>query len=692
MASGIGVKVGMDGEKEFKNSIKQIDSSLQTMGAEMKLVTAQYDDNAKSMEALTKKGDILQKQNDALNSKLAEQQKHLQQLKDAGLGPADKSYADLERSIIKTETELAKNESAIRKNDAAMKEASSSGDKFAGVLKALEGGAKVAAASIAALGAATAAAVGTVAKLTVDAAYAADEINTLSKTTGLSTTEIQRFQFASEQIDVSLDTLTGSMTKMTRNMETASKGSGDAYEAFKQLGVEITNQDGSLRDRNEVFNETIKALGGVEDAQKRDLIAMKIFGKSAQDLNPLIMGGAEALQELGDKAEAAGLILDQTALDKLNSVSDAMDTFKATTEAAGRVAVVGFAEPLSEAINTATGYVTRLVQAFNEDGFAGLGEAFGEVLTGISADIVDYLPEVAAFGSEIINTLVTGLISMTPSVVAAGSEVIMTLATGLSDLLPELIPVAVDAVLTIVDTLVSNADQMVDAAIKITVALADGLISALPILLEKAPVIIWHLMTTIITAAPQLLAASLQIVTTLAGGILSNLGRLGEACFKIVGKIVDGIRSLKERIQSIGKDIVLGIWQGISSMVSWFTDKVKGFFSGIVNGVKNTLGIHSPSTVFAGIGENMGKGLGVGFEDSMEGVKRQMQAAMPGLEGAVSVNAAGGPIQSAGSGADLAAAVAAALNNAAVYMDQHKVGRLITIDQQSAARRGLIRV
>ena len=196
----------------------------------------------------------------------------------------------------------------------------------------------------------------------------------------------------------------------------------------------------------------------------------------------------------------------------------------------------------------------------------------------------------------------------------------------------------------------------------------------------------------IVQAAPQLLTAAIQLLVTLGGAIISNLPRLGEACFKIVGKIVDGVRSLKERIQSIGKDIVLGIWQGISSMVSWFTDKVKGFFSGIVNGVKNTLGIHSPSTVFAGIGENMGKGLGVGFESSMEDVKRQMQAAMPGLEGAVSVNAAGGPIQSGGSGADLAAAVAAALNNAAVYMDQHKVGRLITIDQQSAARRGLIRV
>lgn len=692
MASGIGVKVGMDGEKEFKNSIKQIDSSLQTMGAEMKLVTAQYDDNAKSMEALTKKGDILQKQNDALNSKLAEQQKHLQQLKDAGLGPADKSYADLERSIIRTETELAKNESAIRKNDAAMKEASSSGDKFAGVLKALEGGAKVAAASIAALGAATAAAVGTVAKLTVDAAYAADEINTLSKTTGLSTTEIQRFQFASEQIDVSLDTLTGSMTKMTRNMETASKGSGDAYEAFKQLGVEITNQDGSLRDRNEVFNETIKALGGVEDAQKRDLIAMKIFGKSAQDLNPLIMGGAEALQELGDKAEAAGLILDQTALDKLNTVSDAMDTFKATTEGAGRLMVVGFAEPLAQAVDTATGYIMQLTSAFSEGGFDALSKELGTVLTSLSQDIVDYLPEVVTFGTQIVESLATGLISMLPSIMDSASQIILTLATSLAGMLPELIPVAVDAILTLVDTLIRNADLMIDAAVKIITALTLGVINAIPVLIEKAPMIIESLVTTLIMLAPQLGVAALQMVISLANGILNNLPKIGAAAGSIVLTFIRGITDLKDKLVRIGGSIVDGVWSGIKSMYENFKANVLGFFTGIVDSVKKALGIHSPSTVFAGIGENMGKGLGVGFESSMEDVRRQMQAAMPGLEGAVSVNAAGGPIQSGGSGADLAAAVAAALNNAAVYMDQHKVGRLITIDQQSAARRGLIRV
>ena len=233
---------------------------------------------------------------------------------------------------------------------------------------------------------------------------------------------------------------------------------------------------------------------------------------------------------------------------------------------------------------------------------------------------------------------------------------------------------------------------MIDAAVKIITALTLGVINAIPVLIEKAPMIIESLVTTLIMLAPQLGVAALQMVISLANGILNNLPKIGSAAGSIVSTFIRGITDLKDKFVRIGGSIVDGVWSGIKSMYENFKANVLGFFTGIVDSVKKALGIHSPSTVFAGIGENMGKGLGVGFESSMEDVRRQMQAAMPGLEGAVSVNAAGGPIQSGGSGADLAAAVAAALNNAAVYMDQHKVGRLITIDQQSAARRGLIRV
>ncbi len=168
--------------------------------------------------------------------------------------------------------------------------------------------------------------------LAINTGALADDINTLAKVTGLSVEQIQKFQYASDVIDVSLDTLTGSMAKLIRNMESARQGSKNQAEAFDTLGISIIGVDGQLRNNQEVFNETINALGKIENETQRDALAMQIFGKSAQDLNPLILGGADALKQLGDEAEKAGLILSQDALDAANEFNDEIDILKANTK------------------------------------------------------------------------------------------------------------------------------------------------------------------------------------------------------------------------------------------------------------------------------------------------------------------------------------------------------------------------
>ena len=105
-----------------------------------------------------------------------------------------------------------------------------------------------------------------------------------------------KFQYASDLIDVSMETLTGTMSRMIRTMNTARQGNKQAQEAFDQLGIAITDANGQLRDGETVFNETIKALGNIANETERDAIAMQIFGRSARDLNPLIKGGADRLR------------------------------------------------------------------------------------------------------------------------------------------------------------------------------------------------------------------------------------------------------------------------------------------------------------------------------------------------------------------------------------------------------------
>ena len=181
-----------------------------------------------------------------------------------------------------------------------------------------------------ALGAAATAAVAGLFAFTKDAAQWADDLNTLSKQTGISTEELQKFAYAADIIDVSTETMTSSLTKLTRNMQSAAEGgTSAAAKAFNDLGISVTDASGQLRDRQEVFYETIDALGRIENVTERDAVAMDIFGRSAQELNPLILGGAETLKQLGDEAERAGLILDQTTLNGLNAFNDKIDLLKA---------------------------------------------------------------------------------------------------------------------------------------------------------------------------------------------------------------------------------------------------------------------------------------------------------------------------------------------------------------------------
>jgi hypothetical protein len=98
---------------------------------------------------------------------------------------------------------------------------------------------------------------------------------------------------------------------------------------------------------------------------------------------------------------------------------------------------------------------------------------------------------------------------------------------------------------------------------------------------------------------------------------------------QIITAIIKGFTGNIGKIVQVGSDLIKGLWQGISNVADWIWGKISGFFGGIVDGIKNFFGIRSPSTLFAGLGENMGQGIGVGFERAMDGVAEDMQNAIP---------------------------------------------------------------
>lgn len=628
MSSNIGPKIGVDGEKEFKQQIAECNNSLKTMGTEMAKVTSAFIGNENSSKALKAANKQLTAQFEELNNKADIQRKRLKELDDAGVDPTSASYQKLVQDLNKTETEMNKVASEIDKNNEKLKHHGMTAEE---AHKKHAEAAKKAAAAVAGVTAAVAAAATGLAKMTLDAANAADELITLSLKTGISTDELQKLQYAAGTVDVSVETVAGAMGKLTKSMNSAASGSGATADAFAKLGVAVQNDDGTFRDRNQVFQESIAALGQIADETERDATAMAIFGKSATELNPLIEGGAEALAELGAHAEEAGLIMSGDALESLASLADRFDVLKQTIGQAGKIFLAQFAEPLTRAINLVIGYVERLVAAFQSGGFKGLADEAGKVATDIAAKFTEILPDIAEFATQLIMTLTEGLVTMLPSVVKAATTIITTLAQGLGDTLPTLIPAAVDAILTIVDTLTdpSNVGNMVDAAIAIITGLANGLITALPALIQKAPQIIANLVTSLIENVPKLLQAAYEVIKTIVTGIVDSLPEIGKAAGEIITTLVTGVANLATEIWNVGKSIVEGIWQGISNAASWFKEQVSSFFRNIVDTVKQGLGIHSPSTVFAGIGENMALGLGAGWDDAMSGVERDMMRSVP---------------------------------------------------------------
>lgn len=168
--------------------------------------------------------------------------------------------------------------------------------------------------------------------MTKEAASNADDLLTLASVTGMTTDSVQELNYMADLTDVSFDRIKDSLKETTNKMQEAATGTGDAYEAYKQLHVEITNADGSLRSAQDVFYDTIDALGDMKNQAERDALAMDLMSESAQELNPIIELGGDKLREYAQEAHDMGYVLDNDALKSLQAVDDAYSRLQNTQE------------------------------------------------------------------------------------------------------------------------------------------------------------------------------------------------------------------------------------------------------------------------------------------------------------------------------------------------------------------------
>lgn len=229
---------------------------------------------------------------------------------------SEEQYRALQREIVATENSLKDLKTSAAESNVAISKISDTAQNVSEKTKALS---TAAAGVLTGLGAA---AVSTGAK--------ADDLNTLAKQTGFAVEELQKMQYASDIVDVSVDDMTKAAAKMTKNMISTSK---DVQGAWGTLGIALTDTEGQMRPVNEVFYDTLEALSKVGNETERDQLAMQIFGKSANDLAGIVDDGGAALKELGKEAEDAGLILSGDAVDSANEFNDVIDRLKATSTA-----------------------------------------------------------------------------------------------------------------------------------------------------------------------------------------------------------------------------------------------------------------------------------------------------------------------------------------------------------------------
>jgi len=436
--------------------------------------------------------------------------------------------------------------------------------------------------ALVAVTAAAAAAGAAILKLMSDAGSFADDLITLSNKTGISVQQLQELDYAARFVDVSVETMTGSLNKMTRTMDDARDAMAtgklnDQAVAYQELNVQVTNADGSLRNNKVVFYEVIDALGKVTNETERDSLAMQIFGKSATELNPLIKAGSTELNRLAQEAHQVGAVVSDEGVSALGKFDDNMETLKASTQGLMNEALAQLTPVINDLVTQLKDNMPAIIEAIQ--GFITFTIENGPTIIAVIGGIA------AGLAAWNVVTMIQGLITM-----VKGWQ---TATEGMS---------AAQAILNVV-----MAANPIGIIITLVAALVAGIL------------ILWNTNEDFRNAVKKIFDGILSTISDVVGKIVTFFTKT----------IPDSLAKVGEWFEDIGSNIVKGVWDGISGMASWIGDKVGGFFSGIIDGAKDLLGIHSPSKVFAGIGENMALGLGAGFGQEMKSINADIQKAIP---------------------------------------------------------------
>lgn len=355
------IYLGLD-YSDFNGGITEVNRKMGLLDAEFKRAKEEAQNYGSETDKLGVKQEYLsqkialQAQKVEASKEAYEKAKNSQTATAKQIDALNKKFIDEQTALLKLEGQL---KSTDRQMDELQKDTKSFGDEIRGVASALGVNINPALEKLASkfdgvsAGVGNAvlgigAMVGGLVACSKQVAQTADDLLTLSSTTGIATDDLQKLQYASNFVDVSVDTMTSSVTKLESSMKSARNGSKELTSLFKHLGVQLVDSYGHFRNANDVFYETIDALGTIKNETERDSVAMSLFGKSAKELNPLIEAGSSKLKELGIEAENLGLVLSGEDLAKAGQFNDALDRMKQVSEGLKNTLGLALIEPLTK--------------------------------------------------------------------------------------------------------------------------------------------------------------------------------------------------------------------------------------------------------------------------------------------------------------------------------------------------------
>jgi hypothetical protein len=656
MADNFGLKIGIEGEKEFKRALSDINQSFKVLGSEMKLVESEFGKNENSVQSLTAKNEVLTKQIDAQKDKIETLQKALKNASD--------SFGENDRRTQNWALQLNNAKAELNGMDRELAQSADEADKLGDELEDVGDAANNSGVKFGKLGGilkGVGVAMGTVAVAAGAAAFK------------LGKEVVQQFGELEQNLG-------GSEAVFGKYASSIQKTGEDAY---KKLGVSQSDYLATANKMGALFQgsgvEQQKSLELTEKAMQRAADAASVMGIDMQMALDSVAGAAKgnftmmdnlgvAMNDTTLKAYALekGVNFEWSTATQAQKAELAMQMFfekteqyagnfekEATQSISGSIGLLsaswesllaGFGNPdadidnltknLTDAIKAVvtniTPVINNLVQSVPQVFDALIPAISGllpQLLTTVASlfdslliAIIELLPTLIPVAVDAIMMITETLIENLPLIISAAMTLITSLAQGIADSLPTLMPTIVDTVLMIVDTLINNVDLLVEAAIAIIVGLTTGLIDALPHLIAKAPEIIASLLSAILKAVPKLLTAGVKIVTT----------------------IVSGLASLPGKMLSIGGNLISGLWEGIGNKLTWLKNKLSDFANSVISGIKDFFGVHSPSTVFAGIGGFLSEGLADGISSKAGLVSKAMHHINDDLQATANISVSGG--------------------------------------------------